>query len=84
MDEGRINFFVLVNLLEMALYFILFGVLEFLLFLYVHPSIHPSIHPSSNMLIECCSQERTYLRYYGLLGQRFCLMDRRWSETFDR
>jgi hypothetical protein len=44
MDEGRINFFVLVNLLEMALYFILFGVLEFLLFLYVHPSIHPSIH----------------------------------------
>ncbi|CDY22290.1 BnaC02g25940D [Brassica napus] len=23
------------------------------------------------MLLECCSQERTYLRYYGLLGQRF-------------
>ena len=21
------------------------------------------------MLLECCSQERTYLRYYGLLGQ---------------
>ncbi|KAL8548519.1 hypothetical protein ACS0TY_007717 [Phlomoides rotata] len=25
------------------------------------------------MLLECCSQERTYLRYYGLLGQRFCI-----------
>ena len=37
-----------------------------------------------NMLIECCSQERTYLRYYGLLGQRFCLMDRRWCVTFDK
>ena len=37
-----------------------------------------------NMLIECCSQERTYMRYYGLLGQRFCLMDRRWSMTFDK
>ena len=24
-----------------------------------------------NMLVECCSQERTYLRYYGLIGQRF-------------
>ena len=35
------------------------------------------------MLIECCSQERTYLRYFGLLGQRFCLMDRRWAETMD-
>ncbi|CAI5936611.1 unnamed protein product [Closterium sp. NIES-65] len=23
------------------------------------------------MLLACCSQERTYLRYYGLLGQRF-------------
>ena len=37
-----------------------------------------------NMLIECCSHERTYLRYYGLLGQRFCLMDRRWCVTFDK
>lgn len=23
----------------------------------------------ANMLIECCSQERSYLRFYGLLGQ---------------
>ena len=24
--------------------------------------------------VECCSNERSYLRYYGLLGQRFCMM----------
>ena len=28
------------------------------------------------MLTECCSQEHTYLRYYGLLAQRFCFIDK--------
>lgn len=36
-----------------------------------------------SMLIECCSQERTYLRYYGLLGQRFCLIKREFQDSFD-
>jgi len=36
-----------------------------------------------NMLVECCCQERTYLRYYGLIGQRFCLINRKWQEAFD-
>lgn len=35
-----------------------------------------------NMLIECCSQERTFLRYYGLIAQRFCLMKKRWKDAF--
>lgn len=35
------------------------------------------------MLIECCSQERTYLRYYGLLGQRFCEISQSYQEKFD-
>ena len=35
-----------------------------------------------NMIIECCSQERTFLRYYGLIAARFCLMHRRWSNAF--
>jgi pre-mRNA-splicing factor CWC22 len=35
-----------------------------------------------NMLIECCSQERTFLRYYGLVAARFCLMDNRWRDAF--
>lgn len=24
------------------------------------------------MIVECCAQEKTYRRFYGLLGQRFC------------
>ncbi|KAL5573561.1 hypothetical protein UlMin_023158 [Ulmus minor] len=36
------------------------------------------------MLLECCSQERTYLRYYGLLGQRFCLINKVYQEKFDK
>lgn len=28
-----------------------------------------------NMIFECCTQERTYLRFYGLLAQRFCLLN---------
>lgn len=35
------------------------------------------------MLLECCSQERTYLRYYGLLGQRLCEIDRKYRDIFD-
>ncbi|XP_021719609.1 pre-mRNA-splicing factor CWC22 homolog [Chenopodium quinoa] len=36
------------------------------------------------MLLECCSQERTYLRYYGLLGQRFCMLNKVYQENFDK
>ncbi|KAK8492953.1 hypothetical protein V6N13_038827 [Hibiscus sabdariffa] len=36
------------------------------------------------MLLECCSQERTYLRYYGLLGQRFCMINKVYQENFDK
>lgn len=35
-----------------------------------------------NMIIECCSQERTFLRYYGLIAARFCLLDDRWRDAF--
>ena len=28
-----------------------------------------------NMILECNMQERTYLRFYGLLGQRLCLLN---------
>ena len=34
------------------------------------------------MILECCSQERSYVRYYGLLGQRFCLLRREYQEGF--
>jgi pre-mRNA-splicing factor CWC22 len=36
------------------------------------------------MLLECCSQERTYLRYYGLLGQRFCMINKVHQENFKK
>lgn len=35
-----------------------------------------------NMIIECCSQERTFIRYYGLISSRFCLLDDRWRNAF--
>lgn len=36
-----------------------------------------------NMIIECCSQERTFLRYYGLTSARFCLLHERWQDAFE-
>ncbi|KAG1053717.1 hypothetical protein G6F43_004219 [Rhizopus delemar] len=35
-----------------------------------------------NMVIECCSQERTYLKYYGLMAERFCKLNRTWVDNF--
>ena len=35
------------------------------------------------MLIECCAQERTYLRFYGSLGERFCCMKNTFQALFD-
>lgn len=32
------------------------------------------------MVLECCMQERTYLRFYGLTAQRLCLS----AEIFQR
>ena len=37
----------------------------------------------ANMLIECCSQEKTFIRMYGLLAQRFCLISRWYQEAFE-
>ena len=36
------------------------------------------------MLLECCSQERIYLRYYGLLGQQFCMISKVYQENFEK
>lgn len=41
-------------------------------------------HELSNMIVECCSQERTYLKFYGLLGERFCKLNMIWQECFER
>jgi len=36
----------------------------------------------ANMIIECCSQERSYSTFYGLIGERFCKLNRVWTECF--
>ncbi|ETW85352.1 hypothetical protein HETIRDRAFT_311406, partial [Heterobasidion irregulare TC 32-1] len=36
-----------------------------------------------NMIIECCSQERSYSTFYGLIGERFCKINRVWNECFE-
>lgn len=35
------------------------------------------------MIIECCSQERTFKRFYGLLAQRFCYINKTYAELFE-
>lgn len=36
------------------------------------------------MVIECCSQERSYSNFYGLIGERFCKLNRVWCESFEQ
>ncbi|WAR52763.1 hypothetical protein PtB15_2B188 [Puccinia triticina] len=38
----------------------------------------------ANMVVECCSQERSYAKFYGLLGERFCKLNQTWTMTFDQ
>lgn len=36
-----------------------------------------------NMVIESCSQERTYLKFFGLIAERFCKIDPAWQEKYE-
>lgn len=36
-----------------------------------------------SMIIQCCIQERTYLRFYGLLAERFCLIKEVYKQNFE-
>ncbi|KAL0481023.1 pre-mRNA-splicing factor, partial [Acrasis kona] len=35
-----------------------------------------------SMIIECCAQERTYIRYYGLVSAQLCKLQRSFQDTF--
>jgi len=35
------------------------------------------------MIIECCSQERSYSSFYGLIAERFSKLNRVWTESFE-
>ncbi|KAI9724836.1 MAG: pre-mRNA-splicing factor cwc22 [Candelaria pacifica] len=36
-----------------------------------------------SMVVECCSQERTYSKFYGLIGERFAKLNRLWQDLFE-
>ncbi|KIL68520.1 hypothetical protein M378DRAFT_176690 [Amanita muscaria Koide BX008] len=36
-----------------------------------------------NMIIECCSQERSYSTFYGLVAERFSKLNRVWTDCFE-
>ena len=35
-----------------------------------------------NMILDCCGQQRTYEKFFGLLAQRFCMIDRKYVTPF--
>ena len=35
------------------------------------------------MVIECCSQERSYSKFYGLIGDRFSKINRVWTDALE-
>ncbi|KAF1947340.1 MIF4G-domain-containing protein [Clathrospora elynae] len=37
----------------------------------------------STMIVECASQERTWERFYGLVAERFCKLNRMWTDLFE-
>ncbi|KAF8471797.1 hypothetical protein BDZ91DRAFT_846417 [Kalaharituber pfeilii] len=41
-------------------------------------------HELCSMIIECCSQERTYSKFYGLIGERFAKINRLWTDLFEK
>jgi len=41
-------------------------------------------HEMPSMLIECSSQERTFNKFYGLIGERLCKLNRMWVDLFEQ
>ncbi|KAJ8119628.1 hypothetical protein O1611_g10566 [Lasiodiplodia mahajangana] len=37
-----------------------------------------------SMVVECCAQERTYTKYFGLIGERFAKLNRLWTDMFEQ
>lgn len=36
------------------------------------------------MIIDCCAQQRTYEKFFGLIGQRFCQVNKMYCEPFQK
>lgn len=37
-----------------------------------------------SMIVECCSQEKTYTKFFGLIGERFAKINRLWCDLFEQ
>ena len=37
-----------------------------------------------SMIVECCSQEKTYSKFFGLIGERFAKLNRLWLDLFEQ
>lgn len=37
-----------------------------------------------HMIADCCAQQRTYQRFYGLLAERFCKLRKEFQESFEK
>ncbi|CAK7891219.1 pre-mRNA-splicing factor Cwc22p [[Candida] anglica] len=35
-----------------------------------------------DMIVKCCSQEKTYTKYYGVIGERLCYQNEKWHQAF--
>lgn len=36
-----------------------------------------------SMIVECCAESKTYLKFYGLIGERFARLNRMWCDLFE-
>jgi pre-mRNA-splicing factor CWC22 len=41
-------------------------------------------HELPSMVVECCSQEKTYTKFFGLVGERFAKINRLWTDLFEQ
>lgn len=37
-----------------------------------------------SMIVECCSQEKTYTKFFGLIAERFAKINRLWCDLFEQ
>ncbi|KAJ4268700.1 pre-mRNA-splicing factor cwc22 [Fusarium torreyae] len=37
-----------------------------------------------SMIVECCSQEKTYTKFFGMIGERFAKINRLWCDLFEQ
>ncbi|KAB5570394.1 hypothetical protein GE09DRAFT_1271376 [Coniochaeta sp. 2T2.1] len=40
-------------------------------------------HELVSMIVECCAESKTYLKFYGLIGERFARLNRMWCDLFE-